>query len=218
MYDLLIISAGKLGREMYGWVQDAIADGAPWKFKGFLDDRPGALQPFEYEEIVVGPVETYKPAPRDRFLCAVGDPAGRSKYSRMVRAGGGEFATLVHPTVVVRKRTRIKAGAVICPFVSIGAEVEIGDSTVVGPHSTISHDNNIGACCLLSGHAGFGGNVTVEDQVFVGLGAIVVPGVTIRAQSFVGAGSVVLQEVSSGTKVFGNPAVPIGKVQLAPHA
>lgn len=216
-FDLLIISAGKLGREMLGWVYDAIADGAPWQFKGFLDDRADALQTFGYEEPVLGPVEKYQPRPNDRFLCAVGDIGWRRKYTDIIRVRGGVFATLIHPTAVIGRRVEIAPGAGIAPFVSIGADVRIGESTLIGSHSNVSHDNQLGAYCQLSGHACFGGNVTLEDYVFVGLGAIIVPGTTVRAHGFIGAGSVVLQDVPAATKVFGNPAMPIGTVPVSVH-
>ena len=41
--DLIIISAGKFGRETYAWAAQAIAHGEPWQIKGFLDGRKNAL-------------------------------------------------------------------------------------------------------------------------------------------------------------------------------
>lgn len=52
--------------------------------------------------------------------------------------------------------------------------------------------------------------ITIGEDVWIGGGAIVLPGVTIGDGAIVGAGSVVTKDVASGTKVAGNPAKPIG--------
>lgn len=51
--------------------------------------------------------------------------------------------------------------------------------------------------------------VTIGDRVFVGYGAIIMPGVTIGENSIVGAGAVVTRDVPSNTVVGGVPATVI---------
>lgn len=48
--------------------------------------------------------------------------------------------------------------------------------------------------------------IRIEDNVWVGAGAIILPGVTIRKNSIVGAGAVVTKDVPEGVVVAGNPA------------
>ncbi|RRR78421.1 MAG: hypothetical protein EI684_00330 [Candidatus Viridilinea halotolerans] len=48
--------------------------------------------------------------------------------------------------------------------------------------------------------------VTIEDDVFIGMGCMILKGVTIGQGSVVGAGSVVAQDVPAGVIVAGNPA------------
>jgi maltose O-acetyltransferase len=47
--------------------------------------------------------------------------------------------------------------------------------------------------------------VTVEDEAWIGAGAIVLPGVTVGRGSIVGAGSVVTRDVPPGVVAAGNP-------------
>lgn len=54
------------------------------------------------------------------------------------------------------------------------------------------------------------GLVTVGNNVWIGAGAIVLPGRTIGDGAIVGAGSVVTRDVAPGMTVAGNPARPIG--------
>ena len=56
------------------------------------------------------------------------------------------------------------------------------------------------------------GMVDIKDNVFIGHGAIVLPGVTIGPNAIVAAGSVVSRDVAEGDIVAGVPAKPIGRV------
>jgi len=49
-------------------------------------------------------------------------------------------------------------------------------------------------------------SVVIENDVWVGGGAIILPGVTIGARSVIGAGSVVTDDVPADMLVVGNPA------------
>ena len=46
----------------------------------------------------------------------------------------------------------------------------------------------------------------IEDDVFIGVNSVVMPGVTIGASAIVGAGAVVTRNVPAGAVVAGNPA------------
>lgn len=50
------------------------------------------------------------------------------------------------------------------------------------------------------------GSITIEDQVFIGARAIIMPGVVVGAHSIIAAGSVVTKSVPPGHVVAGNPA------------
>lgn len=53
------------------------------------------------------------------------------------------------------------------------------------------------------------GRVEIGDNVFIGIGSIIMPGVTIGDFVVVGAGSVVTKDVVSNTIIAGVPAKPI---------
>jgi len=48
--------------------------------------------------------------------------------------------------------------------------------------------------------------VVIEDDVWIGIGAIILKGVTIGAGARIGAGAVVTRDIPPGITVFGNPA------------
>ena len=89
--------------------------------------------------------------------------------------------------------------------------ITIGDYVTLGPYvAIITHDAS------LQGYTASTrlGRVDIGDRVYVGVGAILLPGTTIGEDSVIGAGAVVHGEVPPASLVLGNPgkASPIKQV------
>ncbi len=81
--------------------------------------------------------------------------------------------------------------------------ITIGNNVTIAPHAQIlAHD---ASTCGVVGYAKIG-RVTIGNDVFIGAGAIILPGVTIGDGVIVGAGSVVSHSLESGAVYSGNPA------------
>jgi acetyltransferase-like isoleucine patch superfamily enzyme len=61
------------------------------------------------------------------------------------------------------------------------------------------------------------GEIVVEDNVFIGLGAIILPGTIVRANSIVGAGAVVKGDIPLNSVVMGNPANVVARTTDRAH-
>ena len=85
-------------------------------------------------------------------------------------------------------------------------EVFVGHRVMFAPHVTISTTGHPVHPELRRDGAQFSAPVTVEDDVWIGAGALIMPGVTIGRGSVVGAGSVVTAHVPAMTVVAGRPA------------
>lgn len=209
--DLIIISAGKFGRETYVWAEQAIAAGAPWRIKGFLDNRTDALKTYGYEAKILGDVETYRIEDNDAFIGAIGDPKDKVNYYTPIIERGGRFVNIIHPLANIGKNVRLGVGIVLAPFSSVTCDVEVGDHVSIGAFSNAGHDTAIGDWSQISSHCGINGNATLGEGVFLGSHACIIPERKVGDWAFVGAGSVVIRDVPARTKVVGNPALPIGK-------
>jgi maltose O-acetyltransferase len=85
------------------------------------------------------------------------------------------------------------------------APVRIGERALVGPRVQLIAADHPRAAAQRATGLESAAPVTIEDDVWVGAGAIVLPGVTVGRGSIVGAGSVVTREVPAGVVAAGNP-------------
>jgi len=86
--------------------------------------------------------------------------------------------------------------------------VQIGDGTQIGPGVQILTADHPREPKARASGAEFGRPITIGRNVWIGGGAIILPGVTIGDDAVIGAGSVVTRDVAPGTTVVGNPARP----------
>lgn len=91
------------------------------------------------------------------------------------------------------------------------ARVTIGDGTQIGPNAQILTADHPREAEGRRKGLEFGRPIDIGRNVWIGGGAIILPGVTIGDDAIVGAGSVVTRDVPVGATVVGNPAKVISK-------
>jgi maltose O-acetyltransferase len=90
--------------------------------------------------------------------------------------------------------------------ITIGNRVQMASAVQL-----LAADHPLDAVERASGRE-FGSPITIEDDVWLGGGAIVLPGVTIGRASVVGAGSVVTKDIPPGVVAVGNPCRVIREI------
>lgn len=209
---IIIAGAGGLGREVAGYVLDAIAagrlDGA---LKGFLDDTDADPTRFGLAFPVLGPIDRYRPDPADRVVVAVGSPEDRAAVARRLEARGARFVSVIHPLAWVAQPSRLDDGCIVAPFASIGMNARLGRHCLINTHVGIGHDASLGACSVVSPHAVVNGGACLGDAVLVGSGAVITPRRVIGDGAKISAGAVIQSDVAAGLTLWGNPARPLPK-------
>lgn len=127
--------------------------------------------------------------------------------------GGDTIRPMLHRRRGVRigRRTWVGFDTLIEP--SYPHRVEIGDRVAIGIRVLIlAHFAHLGRNReSASGELDDRVSVRIEDDVFIGPGAIIMPNVTIGHGAVVTSGSVVTRSVAPLTMVQGNPAQPIAR-------
>lgn len=90
----------------------------------------------------------------------------------------------------------------VCP-------VHIGDMTQIGPHVQILTADHPRDAESRDAGLEFGKSITIGRNVWIGGGALILPGVDIGDDAIIGAGAVVTRSVAAGVTVAGNPARPL---------
>ncbi|MCX8156198.1 MAG: gamma carbonic anhydrase family protein [Verrucomicrobiae bacterium] len=127
---------------------------------------------------------------------------------------------------VLGRKVYIAKGAVVVGDVTLGDHASVwynavlrGDINriVVGHHSNVQDNAVLHLAddypCLIGnyvtvGHSAIVHACTVEDEVLIGMGAVILDGAVIGRQSIVGAGALVTQRtvIPPGSMVLGSPA------------
>ncbi|MDP4083183.1 MAG: acyltransferase [Bacillota bacterium] len=81
--------------------------------------------------------------------------------------------------------------------------IEIGNNVTIAPQVyLLAHD---ASTKKINNYTKLG-SITIEDNVFIGARAMIMPGVTIGENSIVAAGSIVTKSISKNSIAAGNPA------------
>ncbi|MEG2520980.1 MAG: sugar O-acetyltransferase [Christensenellaceae bacterium] len=98
-----------------------------------------------------------------------------------------------------------------CYFLDV-CDIRIGDNVLIAPNVQLYAAAHPVEPENRRNHEGLGAPITIEDDVWIGGGAILCPGVTIGAGSMIGAGSVVTKDIPPHSVAAGNPCKVIRKV------
>ncbi len=135
-----------------------------------------------------------------QIFAKLGD--GSRVYGRVV---------VYHPeSVVIGSRCTLNEDVML----NARAPITIGDDVHISPRVMI-HAGGLNYKKTGTEREHIARPVVIEDGVWIGAGAIIVPGVTVGRDSVIGAGSVVSKDVPPGVVVVGIPAVPIRTIDGA---
>ena len=207
MQKLIIVGGGELARVI---IEAARADGN-WDIVGFVDPQPceetvkrlgvprlggdEALESLTDEKLILG-VGTIKVSPiRELVVAKINAPA--------------RWATIIHPFTSISPTAQIASGVVVLPGVVVCTGAIISEHVILNLGAKIDHDLRIGKFVHVAPQAALGGGSRVDDNSYIGMGAIIRDHVTVSGDTLVGMGAVVSKQFPAGSTLIGIPARPM---------
>ncbi len=211
MKRIAVFGASGFGREVLPVLRSQLehSEAGPWELV-FVDDNPTSPMLNGHR------VETYadwlvRPASSRHICIAIANSAVRKKLAAKCAADGVAFVDVKASNVIVMDDVQIGPGSVICPFVMFTSNIQVGQQFHANIYSYIAHDCVIGDFVTFAPGVKCNGNVVIEDDAYIGTGAILRQGrpgepLIIGRGAVVGMGAVVTRNVAPGETVVGNPA------------
>ena len=141
------------------------------------------------------------------------EPERRCALLRELLGAIGEDV-VIRPPFHCDYGTNIRLGRGV--FINVGCifldvvEIAVGDGCQVGPAVQVLTADHPRDPALRRQGFESGSPVWVGRNVWIGGGAILLPGITVGDEAIIGAGSVVTRDVPAGATVAGNPARLLG--------
>jgi sugar O-acyltransferase (sialic acid O-acetyltransferase NeuD family) len=176
----------------------------------FVDDNPvsktvNSQRVLTYREFLG------EAAAEKKISIAIADSKLRRALAEKCSADGLSHFSVFAENAFIGDDVVIGEGCIAQPFVTFTSNVRVGVGFHANIYSYIAHDCVIGDYVTFAPGVMCNGNVTVEDQAYVGTGVVLRNGspgnpLVIGAGAIVGMGAVVTKNVAPGTTVIGNPA------------
>ena len=145
-----------------------------------------------------------------RYNATLGAPASEQRKLLLERLAEVGEGAVIRPPFHCDYGFNIRLGAGVflnfnCVILD-AVPVNIGDKTQIGPGVQILTADHPREPAVRASGLEFGRSIHIGRNVWVGGGAIILPGVSIGDDALIGAGSVVTRDVPAGATAFGNPA------------
>jgi maltose O-acetyltransferase len=145
-----------------------------------------------------------------RYNAALALSAGERRQLLLERFAAAGEGSVVRPPFHCDYGFNISLGADVflnfnCVILDV-VPVAIGDRTQIGPGVQILTADHPRGVAEREAGLEFGRPIHVGRNVWIGGGALILPGVRVGDHAIIGAGSVVTRDVPSGATVMGNPA------------
>ena len=131
--------------------------------------------------------------------------AGRARARERIAGFGILFASLVHPGVDLIG-AQLAGEVSIYEHATIGAAAWVGRSSVVLVGAVVGHGCEVGQGCVVAPNAVINARVVLEDGVYVGSNASILPDLRIGAGATIAGNTLVVSDVPAGATALGVPA------------
>lgn len=202
MDNIIIIGAGGHSKV----VQDIVRSLNQYKIYAILDDAFSTT--VEKEGIIYSSIHYLRKLNVNNyyFVIAIGDNRVRQNIAKRISIPSSQYATLIHPSVVISESSNIAKGTVVMPNAVINAHSNIGQHCIINSNAVVEHDNFLEDLVHISPGVVLSGGVKVGEGSHIGSGSVTIPNIKIGSWSTIGAGAVVIKNIPKYVTAVGVPA------------
>lgn len=143
----------------------------------------------------------------NQFTIGVGNPLLREKFTDEFTSIGGVLTSTISKNACIGSYgVNIENGCNIMTNVVLTNDVTIEKGVLINQMTSIGHDVKVGEFTEICPNVCISGNCTIDQKVFIGTGAILLPGIKIGANAVIGAGAVVTEDLPDNCVAVGIPA------------
>ena len=202
---ILIVGAGGHGQVVADILQAQRTAGEDVSVVGYVDDALVVQQP-RMGGPVLGTVAAIPDIEHDALLVAIGDNQQRARMHGWISQRGAKFISARHPSAIIASGATVGDGSMVCARVVVGCGSRVGRGVILNTACTVDHHACIDDFVHVAPGVHLGGDVSVGECAFLGIGAVFLPRISVGSHAIVGAGAVVTRDVPAGATVVGVPA------------
>lgn len=206
MKDIVIIGAGDCGKEVAWLIDDINNVEKKYNVLGYVDDNEDlwGLSINDYQ--IIGNSDYINELAKQRSLYGIiSIQNGRVKKLLASKLVNVIWETLIHPSVIMSKHSRVGKGTIIAAGNIISTNADIGDHCLLNLACTIGHDCIIeDYVCIMPG-CNFSGYTILKEGCWIGTGVKTVQNKTVESGCIIGAGAVVIKDILEPGTYVGIP-------------
>lgn len=197
MKKVCIIGAGQHGRV----VENILTQSKEFKVVGFLDDNAKSKE-------IIGKIDSFCELDLKKvyFFIAIGDNNVRMSIFENIKNAGAKFVNAIHKKSFIEKSVELGINVMVGAFSYININSTVRDNTIINNGCIVEHDCVIGKNCHLTPGVIAAGEVSIEDNVFIGIGSTLRDRIRISKECVIGAQSNVVSNIDKVGVYFGSPA------------
>jgi sugar O-acyltransferase (sialic acid O-acetyltransferase NeuD family) len=207
---IIVLGVGGTCIDILEIIQDIndTSEKAKYEILGFLDDNAQILGKKTHGFTVLGPLDSAHNFKDAYFVNGIGSPKDFWKKKDIITKTGmsiDRFETIIHPSAIVSRYSKIGKGTVIFPQATVSADAEIGNHVLILPHSIVSHHSKVGDNTIIANGVCVSGNIKIGNSCYLGTNSSITQNTTVGDCCLIGAGSIVAKDVPDNSFVVVKP-------------
>ena len=203
MKKVYIIGAGGFASELTEYIfQNNKINNEKIEILGYFDKDEELYNSYSYEKPYLGNEKEYSFNEGDSVLIAIGNIEIRKNlivYFDEIKVNPINF---IHYTSIVANNSIIGKGNIICPYVVIGPNTNIGNFNLINYYCGIPHDNSIGDNNIFSPNCQLTGFTKIGNDNLFGVSTGTKPNVIMGDNNKIQPGIIVDKNINNNMLVF----------------